>query len=68
MRHDKKTIIKYVGTVAITLTGIVFCFVLAPTLGTDAWNVQNVLTHIIVPACTILDFFVAGKKSDISIA
>ena len=26
-------VIKFVGTVAITLTGVVFCFVLAPTIG-----------------------------------
>ena len=29
-------VIKLVGTVSITLTGVVFCFVLAPTLGNDA--------------------------------
>jgi len=30
--------VKFVGTVAITLTGLVFCFVLAPTMGKCAWN------------------------------
>lgn len=29
-------VIKFVGTVSITLTGAVFCFVLAPTLGNAA--------------------------------
>lgn len=29
---------KFIGTVAITLTGIVFCFVLAPTMEKYAWN------------------------------
>ncbi len=53
-------IIKYVGTVSITLTGAVFTFVLAPTLGDLAWNVQNVLTHVVVPAAAIVDFFVTG--------
>ena len=52
-------VIKYVGTVAITLTGVVFCFVLAPTLGANAWNVHNVLTHVVVPIASIVDFFVA---------
>ncbi|MBQ1847492.1 MAG: hypothetical protein II135_05755, partial [Clostridia bacterium] len=43
-------VIKFVATVSITLTGAVFTFVLAPTLGEYAWNVQNVLTHVVVPA------------------
>lgn len=52
--------VKFVGTVSITLTGVVFCFVLAPTLGQFAWNAQNVLTHVVVPLAAILDFFVTG--------
>ncbi len=58
-------VVKYVGTVSITLTGVVFCFVLAPTLGRYAWNAQNVLTHVVVPAAAILDFFVAGPYGSI---
>ena len=58
-------IIKYVGTVAITLTGVVFCFILAPTLGDHAWNVQNILTHVVVPVGSIIDFFVTGTDADI---
>lgn len=53
-------IIKFVGTVAITLTGVVFAAVLAPTLGEEAWNVQNVLTHVVVPVAAVADFFVTG--------
>lgn len=51
-------VIKFVGTVSITLTGAVFCFVLAPTLGNAAWNLQNILTHVVVPVAAIIDFFV----------
>ncbi len=58
-------IIKYVGTVAITLTGGVFCFMLAPTLGDRAWNIQNVLTHIVVPVAAIADFFLVGAYGDL---
>lgn len=58
-------VIKFVGTVAITLTGAVFTFVLAPTLGDAAWNVQNVLTHVVVPIAAIIDFFVTGAYGDI---
>ncbi len=58
-------IIKFVGTVSITLTGVVFAFVLAPTLGVEAWNIQNTLTHVVVPVASIIDFFVVGSNSNI---
>lgn len=51
-------VVKFVGTVAITLTGVVFVIVLAPTLGERAWNPHNVLTHVIVPIASVIDFFV----------
>ena len=58
-------IAKFTGTIAITLTGGVFCFVLAPVLGKNAWNVQNILTHVVVPIAAIADFFVTGPFSNI---
>ncbi len=58
-------IIKFVGTVSITLTGAVFCFVLAPTMQQGAWNIQNILTHVVVPIAGILDFFVTGTNTNI---
>lgn len=57
-------VVKYVGTVAITLTGFVFCFILAPSMGKIAWNIVNLFTHVIVPISAILDFFVFGIKFD----
>lgn len=57
--------VKFVGTVAITLTGLVFGLVLAPTLGTDAWNVQNTLTHLVVPVAAVIDFFVTSTVNEI---
>ena len=59
-------VIKFVGTVSITLTGVVFGFVLAPTLGADAWNIQNTLTHLIVPVAAVVDFFVVFVTAHIS--
>lgn len=53
-------VIKFVGTVSITLTGLVFCFVLAPTMKSNAWNIQNTLTHVIVPVGAIADFLVTA--------
>ena len=59
-------VIKFAGTVAITLTGMVFCFILAPTMSTHAWNIQNILTHVVVPVASIADFFVSEIDSDLS--
>ncbi|MGI6265333.1 MAG: Pr6Pr family membrane protein [Acutalibacteraceae bacterium] len=58
-------LIQFVATVSITLTGAVFTFVLAPTLGRYAWNLQNVLTHVVVPLITIADFLLTGVYGDI---
>ncbi len=70
IQKDKKIsrawyVIKFVGTVSITLTGVVFGFVLAPTLGANAWNIQNTLTHLVVPVVAVLDFFVVAPKAQI---
>ena len=63
-------LIKLISTVSITLTGLVFSFVLAPTMGAEAWGIANVLTHVIVPIMAIVDFFLVGinsnyKKTDV---
>ncbi len=58
-------IVKFIATVSITLTGIVFCFVLAPTMGKYAWNIQNILTHVVVPLLSVVDFFVTAVNSEI---
>ena len=57
--------IKLVGAVSITLTGVVFGFVLAPTLGAEAWNFQNTLTHLIVPIAAVADFFVTSSVTSV---
>lgn len=59
------TVIKLVGTVSITLTGVVFGFVLAPTLGAGAWNIQNTLTHLVVPVAAVIDFFVISPALEL---
>lgn len=51
-------LVKFVFTVSITLTGFVFCFILAPTMGGKTWNLTNVLTRVIVPIASIADFLV----------
>ena len=52
--RDWWLIVKFVGTISITLTGAVFCFVLAPVFGPMAWNLQNVLTHVVVPITAVI--------------
>ncbi|MBE5827502.1 MAG: hypothetical protein E7307_12805 [Butyrivibrio sp.] len=59
-------VIKFVSTISITLTGVVFGFILAPTLGANAWNFQNTLTHLIVPLAAVIDFFVVVPATRIS--
>ena len=49
--------LKYVFTVSITLTGAVFCAVLAPTMPGSFSSAANVLTHVAVPALAIGDLF-----------
>lgn len=55
-------IVKLVGAVSITLTGVVFCVVLAPTMGKQAWGLINILTHVIVPVCSVADFFLVAQN------
>ena len=54
-------ILKYIFTVSITLTGFIFCAVLAPgssNVGYNAWTAASILTHVAVPILAIVDFFV----------
>ena len=55
--------IKFVFTVSITLTGAVFCAVLAPTMTGAFRSAANVLTHVVVPVCAIADLFVAAPPA-----
>lgn len=49
---------KLAFVVSITLTGVVFCALLAPHAGEDyrAWTVGSVFVHAVVPALSIIDF------------
>lgn len=50
-------------TVSITLTGVVFCFVLAPTMAPGtAFGPANVLTHVVVPVAAVVDFVVCRRS------
>ena len=52
-------IIKYLFTVAITITFLVFVFMLAPTLSLDyLLSYNNFSLHFIVPILALVDFFI----------
>lgn len=54
-------ILRYIFVISITLTGFIFCFVLAPGAENDnynAWTVGSIFVHVLVPAASIADFFV----------
>ena len=50
--------VKLIFTVSITLTGVVYCVLLAPLFGSSAYGLSSLLTHVIVPAASVLDFAV----------
>ncbi len=50
--------LKFVFTVSITITGIIFCALLAPFAENyNAWSFSSILTHVVVPLLSIVDFF-----------
>lgn len=63
-------LLKYLFTVSITITGLVFCALLAPFAEDDyrPWGLCNLLTHVFSPLFAITDFFLdpnqvhIGKK------
>ena len=65
-KYDSKVvnILKLMFTVAISLTGIVFVFILAPTLP-NPYKLNNVLTHVVVPLCAVIDLFVCADKMNL---
>lgn len=65
-KYDSRlvNILKLMFTVAISLTGIVFVVVLAPTLP-NPYTTNNVLTHVVVPLCAVLDLFVCADRMNL---
>ena len=49
--------VKLVFTVSITLTGVVYCTMLAPFIGAEAYTFSSTLLHVVVPVLSIVDFF-----------
>ena len=57
--------LKYVFTVSITITGIIFCALLAPFADFNVWSFSSVLTHVVVPILSIADLFVSCGKEEL---
>lgn len=56
------SVLQLMMTISITLTGIVYCFMLAPLMGESAFNLTNILTHVVVPVASVVDFFVSSSQ------
>lgn len=56
---ERLYLLKYIFTVSITITGLVFCTLLAPFAdeGYRPWVLCNLLTHVFSPLFAIADFF-----------
>ena len=50
--------VKLIFTVSITLTGVVYCTMLAPFLGEEAYTFSSTLLHVVVPLVSVVDFLV----------
>ena len=60
-------LLRYIFTVSITITGIVFCFLLAPFSDKSyrPWTFCNLLTHVFAPLFAIADFFIDEYRIDL---
>ncbi|MBO5711793.1 MAG: Pr6Pr family membrane protein, partial [Acholeplasmatales bacterium] len=56
-------IFKFVGVISISLTGIVFCSILAPLNPNVAFTFEHILTHVVVPITCITDFLIDERNN-----
>ena len=61
-------ILRYAFTVSISMTGLVFCFLLAPFADESyhVWSSFNVMTHVLSPILAVVDYFVDLDRVEIS--
>lgn len=60
-------LLKYLFTVSITITGLVFCTLLAPFAEDNyhPWGLCNLFTHVFSPLLAIIDFFIDPYRINI---
>lgn len=55
--------LKFIFTVSITITGLIFCVLLAPFADFNVWTFSCILTHVVVPVTSIASYFVEMPTS-----
>ena len=57
-------LLKYIFTVSITMTGLVFCLLLAPFCDENyrPWTLPSLLTHVFSPVFAVVDLFVDPRR------
>ena len=61
-------VLRFVFTVSISLTGLVFCLLLAPFSDSDytPWTLPNTLTHVVAPFLALAVFFTDPRPYEIT--
>lgn len=57
-------VVKFIFTVSITLTGVVYCTMLAPFIEEGAFNLSNTLLHVVTPLAAIADFLLYDYNAE----
>lgn len=68
VRRDTLYLLKFIFTVSITVTGLVYCIVLAPFADESyrPWSFTSILTHVVVPVASVVDFFVDERQKPVT--
>lgn len=59
------SVVKLMFTIAITLTGTVYCFILAPTSEGDPFRLSSCLVHVYAPLLAVVDYLLVSRWLDL---
>ncbi len=68
-RERRLYLLRFYFIVSITMTGVVFCGLLAPfapKYGFTVWSLSSLCTHVLTPVLAIVDFFVDKRAFPIN--
>ncbi len=57
---------RYIFAVSITLTGVIFCALLAPFAEEDIWSFSSVLTHVAVPLLCVAHLLLLEERAPLA--
>lgn len=63
--YKRLCVVKFVFTVSITITGLIFCCFLAPFSykeNYNAWSIASIFAHVLVPVLSVVDFLLDDYK------